>query len=97
MQSAAREVLRHPITDRSAWKGCELANREDWIHFLAPDTIAEIDAALARLREHPVPLTEIRREHFPLARTAPALASVLDELENGRGFVVIRGLPFGRY
>jgi len=97
MESEAREVLRRPITDRSAWKGCELPNRQDWIYTLAPAAIAEIDATLARLRENPVPLTEIRREHFPLTPIADDFAKILDELENGRGFVVIRGLPFGKY
>jgi hypothetical protein len=97
MDSNPREPLRHPISDRSAWKGADLAGRGDWIYTLEPEAIADIDAMLERLRAHPVPLTEITREHFPFASTAPKLASVLDELENGRGFVVIRGLPFGKY
>lgn len=97
MQSAVREVLRKPITDRSAWKGCDLAERKDWIHTLTPAAIAEVDEALARLRENPVALTEIHREHFSMPSLAKELASVANELENGRGFVVVRGLPFGKY
>jgi hypothetical protein len=97
MESNPREPLRHPITDRSAWKGRDLARRQDWIYTLEPEAIADIDAMLERLRANPVPLTEITREHFPFASTASKLARVLDELENGRGFVVIRGLPFGKY
>lgn len=97
MQPAACEILRRPITDRSAWKGPELAQRDDWIYTLAPSAIAEIDSTLARLREKPVPLTEMRPEHFPLESVAGDLSRILDELENGRGFVVMRGLPFGKY
>src|SRR5687767_296499 len=97
METIEREVLRDPITDRSAWKGRELANSQEWIYTLTPEAIADIDATLQRLRENPVPLTEIRREHFPLASIAHELAQILDELENGRGFVVVRGLPFGKY
>lgn len=97
MQSTVREVLRKPITDRSAWKGCDLAARKDWIHTLTPAALAEIDEALARLRRSPVALTEIHREHFALPALANELAHVLNELENGRGFVVVRGLPFGKY
>jgi hypothetical protein len=97
MHTVERDVLRQPVTDRSAWKGCELASRPEWIYTLTPDAIADIDAALARLREKPVALTEIRREHFQLPSIAADLANMLDELENGRGFVVARGLPFGKY
>ena len=97
MQTAVREVLRRPITDRSAWKGRDLAPRQDWIYTLPPAAIEDIDMLLARLRETPVPLTEIRREHFPLTSITRELAGIVDELENGRGFVVVRGLPFGKY
>lgn len=97
MQPAAREIRRQPITERSAWKGCELQDRDDWIYTLTPAAIADVDAMLERLRANPVPLTEMRREHFPFASSASELAKILDELDNGRGFVVIRGLPFGKY
>ena len=97
MNSAVREVLRNPITDRSAWKGCDLAESQDWIYTLTPAAITEIDEALARLREKPVSLTEMRREHFPLTAVADDIAGVANELENGRGFCVVRGLPFGKY
>ena len=97
MQSVARQLLRNPITDRSAWMGRDLAGAQDWIYTLTPAAVAEIDATLARLRANPVALTEIRREHFPLPGVARDLANILHELENGRGFVVIRGLPFGKY
>lgn len=97
MQSAVREVLRKPIADRSAWKGCDIAGRKDWLHTLTPSALGEIDQALARLRDNPVALTEIHREHFDLPALAKELADVSSELENGRGFVVVRGLPFGKY
>ncbi|MPZ46718.1 MAG: hypothetical protein GEV05_25715 [Betaproteobacteria bacterium] len=67
MQSAVREVLGKPITDRSAWKGCDLAERKDWIHTLTPAAIADIDEALARRRANPVMLTQIRRRAFLVA------------------------------
>lgn len=97
MQSVARDILRDFVTDRSAWRGSELASRKDWIYTLPPAAITDIDATLARLRESPVALTGIGREHFPLPSIAQDLANILDELENGRGFVVVRGLPFGKY
>ncbi len=97
MQAAARDSLLTPITDRSAWQGHELADPASWTYTLTPAALDELDAALAQLRAQPVALTEIRREHFPLPAAARDLAGILDELENGRGFIVIRGLPFGKY
>ena len=97
METAVREVLRKPVSGRSAWKGSDLQNSTEWIYTLTPEAIADIDAILARLRANPVALTDMRREHFPFTSTAAELAGILDELENGRGFVVIRGLPFGKY
>ena len=97
MATIEREVLRQPVTDRSAWKGSDLAKSQEWIYTLTPAAIADIDSTLAPLRETPVPLTEIRREHFPLKSIAHELAKILDELESGRGFVVVKGLPFGKY
>lgn len=97
MQSAVREVLRHPIADRSVWTGRDLRDQQDWVYTLTPAGIADIDAALAQLRGNPIALTEIRREHFQLASIASEIAEIADELENGRGFVVVKGLPFGKY
>jgi hypothetical protein len=37
------------------------------------------------------------RDDFPLHALAPRLALWADELENGRGFVLLRGLPVQRY
>ncbi|HEX2831206.1 MAG TPA: TauD/TfdA family dioxygenase [Burkholderiales bacterium] len=97
MEDIVREVPRHPITGRSAWKGCELADRTDWVYTLPRAALADIDELLARLRERPVALTHMRRGHFPLTSIAGDLSRISDELENGRGFVVVRGLPLGKY
>lgn len=97
MESASREILRNPVTDRSAWKGCELTKNQKWIYTLSAAAIADIDATLARLHEGSVPLTELRRDHFPLPVLTNDLADISKELENGRGFVIIRGLPFSKY
>lgn len=97
MTSALHDALRSPITDRSAWRGGDLQNSDEWIYTLPAHAIEELDATLARLREHPIPLTDLRREHFALPALVDDLAGIAEELENGRGFVVIRGLPFGKY
>jgi hypothetical protein len=42
-------------------------------------------------------LTTLTREHFVLPRLAPVLDTLRRELINGRGFVLMRGLPLERY
>ena len=49
------------------------------------------------MRRRRLPLLEITRDEFRLPRLEPVLDAMLDELEGGRGFQVLRGLPVWRY
>lgn len=95
--ATATPIHRQPIRDRSAWRGADLRKRDDWYWQLPPAAIADIDAALADPRLRDVPLIEMTREHMPLPSIARDIAALVEEFENGRGFVVIRGLPLARY
>ena len=85
-----------PITGPAAWRGSELAGDDRWIHRLTEADVAEIDAALARLRATGRRFPDFGPEHFPLPGLAVRLAAFAHELENGRGFLVLRGLPVQR-
>jgi len=39
----------------------------------------------------------VRRKDFPLPSLGPVLAGIQEEVVNGRGFVLIKGVPVGRY
>ena len=95
MPSSEHEVLRRPVSDRSAWRGSQLQGDASWIYSLSEAAIKDIDAVLPRVKD--LELTSIRQHDFPLPSIASELSSVLTELNNGRGFTVIRGLPFGKY
>ena len=86
-----------PIESASAWIGADLAERRDWIHALAPEEIAELDRAVAHARATRKPLGELTREDFPLGTLARSIERWLDELDSGRGFVLVRGVPVERY
>jgi hypothetical protein len=80
-----------------AWLGDELAHRTDWIRPLSATAVAELDAALRAVERRGLAWPKFGREDFPLPTLAAELGAVLEELENGRGFVLLRGLPVARY
>src|SRR3954469_17519233 len=78
----------------SAWFGRDLRAREDeWIYSLSPAEIAEIEKATALVRDRGLDIADIRRADFPLPTFGARLGRMRDEILNGRGFVLIRGLP----
>lgn len=90
-------IQNHPITGPAAWKGPDIANDSRWTHQLSASAIAELEAALDQLRQRGLRFPDFRKEDFPLPGLAADLQRYADELENGRGFVLLRGLPVERY
>jgi hypothetical protein len=90
-------ICMTPITGPKAWRGDRLTNDPSWIVTFTDADLAEIERALAAAKSTGWAMAEIGREQFPLATLAPKLSRILDEIRNGRGFVVARGLPVRRY
>ena len=89
----AGATCSHP----SVWKGSDLAGRDDWIVHLTGEDVAELEHALTSAKGSGIPLSSITTTHFPLSAVRKRLIRITDELESGRGFVLIRGLPVERY
>src|SRR5215831_18243342 len=85
------------IHDRSAWYGRDLIRRTDWLELLSETETAEVESAMKPLANSSADLTKISRDDFPLPRLGPRLQHLLDEVLNGRGFVLIRALPVERW
>lgn len=85
------------VDDRSAWYGPEMAGRADWIERLNEAEIAEVEKAVGGLEESQGDLADIRASDVALPTLAPRLQRLLDEVLNGRGFVLIKGLPVERW
>ena len=81
----------------SAWRGTDLAGRSDWIHVLAPSEIADLDRAIEHARATGKPMEQLTRADFPLPVLGAPIERWLDELDDGRGFVLVRGVPVERY
>jgi hypothetical protein len=85
-------------TGAAAWYGPDLAGRGDWIMPLEVGDLAEIAAASAALAGSDTDIAAITARDFPLPNLGPKLtARVRDEVLNGRGFLLLRGLPVERW
>jgi len=89
-------VKRSALAGPAAWTGSRIQDDPSWIVRLDAAALAEIDAALehARLAGARIPFGADR---FPLPRVSATLEGVLDEVINGRGFALLRGIPRDRY
>lgn len=90
-------VLREPLPNAAAWKGSEMAERDDWREVLTESDVEELDAALASTKRSEKAMGELTREDFPL----PTLTHKIDrwrrEVATGRGFRVLSGVPVTRW
>ena len=81
----------------AAWYGPDMEARTDWIVPLDARDIAEIDAAMASPLARDADIAALTAADFPLPALSRKLGSVARELLQGRGFVLLRGLPVERY
>jgi hypothetical protein len=85
------------IRGPSAWYGPDLAARRDWIETLSQAEVAEIEDAAKRLVDADVEIPAIHRDDFPLPSLKARLRRMLEDVLNGRGFALVRGLPVERW
>lgn len=85
-----------PITGPTAWTGAELARSEEWIHRLSPE---EVEAAIRIGTEACATgrrASELTSKDLSLGALGPPVRRWRAELQRGRGFVLVRGLPLDR-
>jgi hypothetical protein len=86
-------VPMQPAIDPAAWAPEELAAKDDWIYELSGNECGQIVAAVDGIEKSGLGIKNIRKDDFRLAGFADDLAGIRDEFLNGRGFVLIRGVP----
>lgn len=86
------------IKTPAAWRGPEIDWQKEGLHILSQDEISEIDQALAHLKSlGKVDFPDINPTNFPLDKVAKLMRSFPKRLQEGCGFVMLRGLPRERY
>lgn len=79
------------------WLAEDLRDPDEWVIRLSGAQIEAIDAALHAALAAGLTLPTLTREGFPLDGLEDLIADVHRRLEDGRGLVVLRGLPAHRY
>ncbi|HWB50993.1 MAG TPA: TauD/TfdA family dioxygenase [Stellaceae bacterium] len=88
----AARVARRPVVGPSAWVGGDMKQREaEWTYRFSATELAELEAAAAAVRGRD--LATLTRADFPLPTLGPVLDDLRREVVDGRGFVLLRGLP----
>jgi hypothetical protein len=86
-----------PITERSAWTAADLAADPSWQYTMSADEVEELDRATRTALAEGLPAGQFSREQFALPQLGPRIAALADEVENGRGVAMLRGIPVQRY
>ena len=84
-------IIREPLTGPAVWRGPDL-DPDDYLYELSPVEVAKLDRLRVDLSDRELGLGAIDRDSVPIPAFAPALADWMAKLEDGPGFVVVRGL-----
>ena len=82
-----------PVGGIAAWRGSDVSEAGDWIHELTAEEVGDLERALEHACAAGKPTAELTTADFPLTMLAPALHRWRDEVDRGRGFLVVRGVP----
>ncbi len=86
-----------PISAPSAWYGRDMERRTDWVYELSASELREIDAAIHHHEASGREMGDISPASVQVPSLACTLSRLLEDVQHGRGFVLIRGFPVGRY
>jgi hypothetical protein len=86
-----------PIAGANVWHGRDLAQSPRWQRRLTAAQLAGIDDALAAATARGVSWEAAGKADFPLPGLAPLIDDIREELENGSGLLLLRGIEVGRY
>lgn len=89
MTSSFPAMIDHPM----AWRGGDIGGKDDIAFDLTQHQAAALEELLGRFRRDGLALGEILPRHCRHPALDAPLARVFDEIQDGRGIVVIRGVP----
>lgn len=85
------------VNDASAWKGADYRDDDSWIYTLTARDVEELASAARACLARGLFATDIGREDFPLPTLGTTIGRWAQEINSGRGFLLVRGLPKARF
>lgn len=84
---------RHPLASASAWYGRDLRGDPDWRETLSDKQLTEIRRAIDNAKATGKAREQLTARDFPLSTLRPAIERWRETLQQGRGFLLLRGIP----
>lgn len=85
------------LEPHAEWRRSDVEDADVWTERLSDRELAELDAALRHAKARSTDVLELARDDFPLPELSKRLERIEHELIDGRGFVLVRGIPCDRY
>ncbi len=79
--------------DPANWRGPDCEQEHDWVFTLASQHVAELRSLVGGYRASGRPLIELKLDACGMTSLSPELVRIRDDVLEGRGFALIRGLP----
>jgi len=98
MENLAAQPIPPELNIPSTWYGPQIAQRKnEWIKELSPSEIIELEKAAEPLLDSQQNIGSLTASGFPLPTLGTKLLALREKLINGRGFVLLKGLPVSKY
>ena len=89
--------LGMPIVDPANWVPDEILANDEWIYKLSLDEVAEVKVAIDTVIRDSIDIRNINQNKFHLPTLGSKLNEIQNELMDGRGLVLIQGLPIKEF
>ncbi len=97
MMQRAPAVPMQPVIDPAGWTKEDLARDTSWTTELTTAEIADLDNAVASVEKRGITLMDLERSDFALPVLGKKLDQIRSDVIDGRGLVLLRGIPVHRY
>ena len=86
-------ILKEKLIGPAVWWGRDLDDDPSWVHQLTENTVFTIQQAVQFVKTKGLSFPHFQKEDFPIGKIRSELSYYADELENGKGFLLLRGMP----
>lgn len=90
-------MLMEPFVHPAAWTREQMQTSDAWKYSLTDPEVQELKAAVRHAIATGKAVAQLGKEDFPVPILTPRINLLREELENGRGFELWRGLPVGEW